>query len=232
MNKAKIDPSKITMPFQLLAAWWVALILIISILLTAALKLNEPMWLKAAMIIATIIIIVIFIFCIFRLQTKFRDQMMPDREYFKYVMLREDSIILNGVYDSIMRASKSNIITDKEKVVKNDIPKLGELSGLKTKRNTNDVSNIRDSAEAKLKYIYDSIKENPYNPIRDYIFVSGTYGYNVWRTEMEWMLVNGWIEIVDDTWIKLTEKGVDFAKTLKHYRAIDSDAIQESTGTD
>jgi hypothetical protein len=44
MTGTKLNPEKITSPFQLMAAWFAMLVLLISILLTAAVNITKPDW--------------------------------------------------------------------------------------------------------------------------------------------------------------------------------------------
>jgi hypothetical protein len=50
-------------------------------------------------------------------------------------------------------------------------------------------------------------RDQPDAWVEDYIFHSGSYGYNFWRLELELMLRNGWIE-VDGSRIRLTPAGI------------------------
>ena len=60
-------------------------------------------------------------------------------------------------------------------------------------------------------------REDPRAWIDDSIFVSGTYGYNVWPAEMAAMQKQELIEVVDQR-VRLTEKGVRAAKAYNESR--------------
>lgn len=51
----KIEPHKVTKPIQLLAAWLVGLVLINGSFLTAAAKINTPVWIVPTLVIASIV---------------------------------------------------------------------------------------------------------------------------------------------------------------------------------
>lgn len=86
MKEQKIDPSKITKPMQLMAVWFLALISIVSELLTAANFIKDPKWMTPTLVIAAIASIPVFIFCIFLMQTVFRPQLQDDSYYSKWLM--------------------------------------------------------------------------------------------------------------------------------------------------
>lgn len=85
MRNQKIPADKITKPIQLLAAWLIGLILLVSTLLTAARVISYPEWASGTLVISAILIIPIFLFLIFQLQTKYRPEMQEDLYYSKYL---------------------------------------------------------------------------------------------------------------------------------------------------
>lgn len=85
MAKNEITPDKITSPIQLLAAWFVALILMNGSFLTAANLVTEPSWIPSALVIAAILNVPLFLGFMFLLQTRFRPEMQSDEHYSKYL---------------------------------------------------------------------------------------------------------------------------------------------------
>lgn len=85
MAKNKLAPEKITSPIQLLAAWFVALIVLDGGFLTAAGVVTEPSWLPSALVIAAILNVPLFLGFMFFLQTRFRPEMQSDEHYSKYL---------------------------------------------------------------------------------------------------------------------------------------------------
>lgn len=93
MTNQKIEPSKVTKPIQLVAAWLVGLVLVNGAFLTAASGIDEPVWLKATLIIAAIVNVPIFLGAIFLLQTKFRPQLQEDSYYSQYLDKSSNEIV-------------------------------------------------------------------------------------------------------------------------------------------
>lgn len=89
MSKNQILPEKITSPIQLLAAWFVALIVLDSAFLTAAGVVSAPTWLPAILVIAAISNVPLFLSCMFLLQTRFRPEMQSDDHYSEYLAQKE-----------------------------------------------------------------------------------------------------------------------------------------------
>lgn len=123
MENQKIEPHKVTKPIQLLAAWLVGLILVNGSLLVASSTFNEPIWLKATLIIAAIINVPLFLGAIFLLQTKFRPELQEDSYYSKYLdkttneyvtVSKEDELI------SIVTDLKTEIIRIENKALHSD----------------------------------------------------------------------------------------------------------------
>ncbi len=85
MQEHKISPEKITKPIQLLAAWLIGLLLLVSTLLAASGTVKEPDWLPAFFGISAVAIIPVFLVLIFLLQTKYRPEMQEDSYYSKYL---------------------------------------------------------------------------------------------------------------------------------------------------
>jgi len=95
MPESKIQPHNITKPIQLLAVWFVGLIALVGVLLTAAAKISQPPWVCPLLVIAAIFLIPLFIFLIFLMQTKFRTQSLDDQHYAEWLERQEQMI--NGL---------------------------------------------------------------------------------------------------------------------------------------
>lgn len=85
MSEQKINPSQVTKPIQLLAAWLVGLILINGSFLGAAKVITAPSWASGLLVIAAVINVPIFLVLIFFLQTKFRAELQEDTFYSKHL---------------------------------------------------------------------------------------------------------------------------------------------------
>lgn len=86
MEESKIEPHKITKPIQLMAVWFLALILLNSELLTAAKFIIEPSWLPPLLTISAVSLIPLFLGGIFLMQTVFRRELQEDPYYSKWLL--------------------------------------------------------------------------------------------------------------------------------------------------
>lgn len=84
-SESKIDAKNITRPFQLLASWLVALIVLDSTFLIAASTIQKPQWASEILVISAIVNVPIFLIFMFLLQTRFRPEMQGDEYYSSYI---------------------------------------------------------------------------------------------------------------------------------------------------
>ena len=85
MSGGKLSPEKITSPFQLMAAWFVMLVSMVSILLTAAANIDKPDWAPAYLVIFTSLLIVGVIGCVLLMLTRFRPHLQEGKEYAEWL---------------------------------------------------------------------------------------------------------------------------------------------------
>ncbi len=85
MNENNIEPHKITKPIQLMAVWFLTLLLIDSQLLAATTFIKEPTWITPLLVISAIILIPIFLVGIFIIQTVFRKELQDDYYYSQWL---------------------------------------------------------------------------------------------------------------------------------------------------
>ena len=81
LNSSKITPEKITNPIQLIAAWFVMLILLVGLLLGAAIKITEPSWVTGYLVISVSILILIVVVFVFLMLTKYRPHLQDSEKY-------------------------------------------------------------------------------------------------------------------------------------------------------
>jgi len=126
-------------------------------------------------------------------------------------MTPEQNLTVHALSKTIKRGLLSGSSEQRSKIAQQDLPKLDNV--LSPSRQ---VGGIESEAIRKLRLICDEVKD-PKEWINDYIFVSGTYGYNVWSTEMAVMLRNGWIELskAKDK-VRITEEGRRFAQSSQN----------------
>lgn len=81
MKESRIIPEKITHPLQLMAAWFVMLILLVGILLAGASKIQQPTWVSGFLVISSIVLSLLVIFLVFIMLTKYRPHLQDAKEY-------------------------------------------------------------------------------------------------------------------------------------------------------
>ncbi len=82
---SRIHPEKIMHPFQLMAAWFVMLIILVSVILFAAAKIREPAWATGFLVIFSIILSVLVMVAVFLMLTKFRPHLQGPKEYAEWL---------------------------------------------------------------------------------------------------------------------------------------------------
>ena len=87
MDDQRIEPHRITKPIQLMAVWFVALLLIDSELFTAATFIKEPSWIAPLLVISAICFIPLFVVGVFLMQTVFRKELQEDQFYSKWLKI-------------------------------------------------------------------------------------------------------------------------------------------------
>ena len=121
--RKKIEPHRITKPFQLLAAWLTGLVLVDGAFLWAAAEVDSPSWVSPLLAIAAVLNVPLFLFCIFRLQTKFRPEMQADEYYSRYLEQKQREVeqVAQDVYA-------------KADVIREAVEQIGELSAFALRR--------------------------------------------------------------------------------------------------
>ncbi|MDN7131328.1 hypothetical protein JNO04_03070 [Halomonas sp. MC140] len=104
MSGPQIIPEKVTSPFQLMAAWFVMLVLLTSVLLTAAIKIDKPDWAAGYLVIFASILILLVIGCVTLMLTKFRPHLQDGKEYAQWLKDK-------GKYASVGVVEKHNVTT-------------------------------------------------------------------------------------------------------------------------
>ena len=78
-------PDKIKSPIQLMAAWFVMLVSVITVLLTTAVKIDKPEWAAGYLVISATIVILFVIACVFLMLTMFRPHLQDAKEYAEWI---------------------------------------------------------------------------------------------------------------------------------------------------
>ncbi len=89
MSNQKIEPEKITRPIQLIAVWFIGLVILVGAFIGGATALQNSPVLQTVLVIAAVLTPVIFVVAIFVLQTRFRTQFLPDHLYAEFLKRQE-----------------------------------------------------------------------------------------------------------------------------------------------
>jgi len=108
MKTHNINPEKVTTPIQLLAVWFIALLLLTGSFFATATQIKEPIWISPLLIISGIVLVIIFVILIFLMQTRFRPEMLPGNEYLQYI----DKMFKNFKPENLNKTSKIKEIDD------------------------------------------------------------------------------------------------------------------------
>jgi len=162
MQDQKINAEKITKPIQLLAAWLIGLIVLVSALITAAATVKTPTWLPVFYSISAVAIIPVFLGLIFLLQTKYRPEMQEDVFYAKY--LEKDTMTFkyvgkDEIKDLEIDKFKQEIISLSQNT-KDELKKIQEI--VKTTTNKPDqereIAQIIEKSDDKLDQVKQIVK--------------------------------------------------------------------------
>lgn len=91
MEGHKIEAHKITKPIQLMAVWFVALLLVDSVFLTAAAKISGPAWISPTLVVSAIVFVPLFLAGVFLMQTVFRKELQEDQYYSEWLKSQEET---------------------------------------------------------------------------------------------------------------------------------------------
>ncbi|MGR5174957.1 hypothetical protein ACPV4O_27730 [Vibrio owensii] len=109
MSGTNLTPEKITSPFQLMAAWFAMLVLLSSVLLTAAVQIESPAWAAGYLVCFTSLVVITVIACVFLMLTKFRPHLQDGKEYARW--LKDQGQYTQGL--RLPELSSSAEVTDK-----------------------------------------------------------------------------------------------------------------------
>jgi len=85
MSDSNLMPDKIKSPIQLMAAWFVMLVSVITVLLTTAVNIEKPEWAAGYLVISATVVIVIVIGCVLLMLTKYRPHLQDGKEYAEWI---------------------------------------------------------------------------------------------------------------------------------------------------
>jgi len=112
---------------------------------------------------------------------------------------------------SVQKGLTSTDPKEREHAAEIDWQRLREILVAMQNADTTDQSSAQIDERGKdiLRKMKQMVADlnKPGDWIEDHILVSGTYGYNFWRGEVEFMLRKGWIE-VEGSRVRLTNAGI------------------------
>ena len=144
MKTYKIEAHKITKPIQLMAVWFIALLLIDTSFLTAAAKISSPTWIAPILVISSICFVPLFLIGVFLMQTVFRRELQDDTFYSEWLKRQEETFkdfvpenvsIMGDQFENISgstivnRNAVTSVIT-KQKIDKERIQRYENQKGL------------------------------------------------------------------------------------------------------
>ncbi|MCV2886095.1 hypothetical protein OE749_15490 [Aestuariibacter sp. AA17] len=112
MSQPEIKAEKINSPIQLMAAWFVMLILLSGVLLTAASQIQKPDWASGYLIIFTSILIIGVVLYMLLMLTKFRPNLQDGKEYAQWLKDQNrysESVLLKSEGPSIESSLKAKL---------------------------------------------------------------------------------------------------------------------------
>lgn len=96
MSKTKLEPDKINSPIQLMAAWFVMLIVLSGVLLTAASQVERPSWAAGYLVVFTSIVIILVLGCVLLMLTKYRPHLQEGEQYAEW--LKDQNRYSEGIF--------------------------------------------------------------------------------------------------------------------------------------
>lgn len=119
MSQPDIKAEKINSPIQLMAAWFVMLILLSGVLLTTASQIEKPTWAAGYLIIATSILILIVIATVILMLTKYRPHLQEGKEYAEW--LKDKNRYGKGIIRKETKDSSLELIKQKLEELKSTV---------------------------------------------------------------------------------------------------------------
>lgn len=157
MNEQKIEASKITKPIQLLASWLAGLILVNGSFLATAISITTPEWVRASLVVASIVNVPLFLIFLFMLQTKFRPEMQEDAFYAKYLELNTGKLISTNPIEAVISELRNDIailqLHHHEKITSFD----SDLKALTQKLSERSHGSLAEVDNVELKEVLENI---------------------------------------------------------------------------
>ncbi|KDD65720.1 hypothetical protein V466_27900 [Pseudomonas mandelii PD30] len=126
MSGTKLTPEKITSPFQLMAAWFSMLVLIVAALLGGAASISRPEWVAGYLVIFATATILIVIICVLLMLTKYRPHLQDGTDYAQW--LKDTGTYSEGmIFKDVAVASSAETGATDDDVVEADECKSADV---------------------------------------------------------------------------------------------------------
>jgi hypothetical protein len=125
MSGSNLIADKIKSPIQLMAAWFVMLVSVITVLLTTAVNIEKPDWAAGYLVISSSVVFLIVISCVFLMLTKYRPHLQDGKEYAEWI--KEQGVYSNGIIPVDNNREKVNNLKTDEKL-KAEISDINNIS--------------------------------------------------------------------------------------------------------
>jgi hypothetical protein len=113
MSGSNLIADKIKSPIQLMAAWFVMLVSVITVLLTTAVNIEKPDWAAGYLVISSSVVFLIVIVCVFLMLTKYRPHLQDGKEYAEWI--KEQGVYSKGIIAPITESEETNNTNENEK---------------------------------------------------------------------------------------------------------------------
>ncbi|ADZ93382.1 hypothetical protein [Marinomonas mediterranea] len=124
MSDSNLMPDKIKSPIQLMAAWFVMLVSVITVLLTTAVNIEKPEWAAGYLVISPTVVVIIVIGCVLLMLTKYRPHLQDGKEYAEWI--KEQGAYSQGEF---IQAETFTSFEDKE-IVKEQVIDTSDINNI------------------------------------------------------------------------------------------------------
>jgi len=85
LRATRLNPEKITHPFQLMAAWFAMLIILVGVLLAGASRIATPPWIPGFLVVSSVGLSVLVMIAVLLMLTRFRPHLQSAKEYAEWL---------------------------------------------------------------------------------------------------------------------------------------------------
>src|SRR2546426_116074 len=136
MQGTRLNPEKITHPFQLMAAWFAMLILLVGILLTGAARIERPAWISGFLVISSVVLSILVMAAVFVMLTRFRPHLQGPKEYADWLkderrfrVQGSQSLEIREVRDTDVSLLQTNSVVSSHFQMSKHVASISDLEG-------------------------------------------------------------------------------------------------------